>query len=103
MRGPFSTPITPLPGAFFHADPQATASDIDDKNVLDAALTFSAQMVEHYEIAQYGTLIGWARELGREDCAALLAETLSEEKATDDKLTQIAEARINRTAETQTA
>jgi len=41
--------------------------------------------------------------LGREDCAALLAETLAEEKATDDKLTQIAEARINRTAETQPA
>ena len=82
---------------------KATASDIDDKHVLDAALTFGAQMVEHYEIAQYGTLIAWARELGREDCAALLAETLSEEKATDDKLTQIAEARINRAAETQTA
>jgi len=82
---------------------KATASDIDDKHVLDAALTFGAQMVEHYEIAQYGTLIAWARELGREDCAALLAETLAEEKATDDKLTQIAEARINRTAETQIA
>jgi len=82
---------------------KATASDIDDKHVLDAALTFSAQMVEHYEIAQYGTLIAWARELCREDCAALLAETLAEEKATDDKLTRIAEARINRTAETQTA
>jgi len=60
-------------------------------------------MVEHYEIAQYGTLIAWARELGREDCAALLTETLTEEKATDDKLTQIAQARINRTAETRTA
>jgi len=82
---------------------KTTASDIDDKQVLDAALTFSAQMVEHYEIAQYGTLIAWARELGREDCAAILAETLAEEKATDDKLTQIAEARINRVAEMQSS
>ena len=80
-----------------------TASDIDDPQVLDAALAFGAQMVEHYAIAQYGTLIAWARELGREDCAAVLAETLAEEKATDEKLTRIAEARINRTAELKTA
>ena len=81
----------------------ATASDTDDKRVLDAALAFGAQMVEHYEIAQYGTLITWARELGREDCASVLAETLAEEKATDEKLTRIAEARINRAAEMKTA
>jgi ferritin-like metal-binding protein YciE len=67
--------------------------------VLDAALTASAQAVEHYEITRYGTLIAWAKELGRDDCASLLAETLAEEKATDEKLTQIAEARINRQAE----
>lgn len=59
-------------------------------------------MVEHYEIEQYGTLIAWARELGREDCAAILAETSAEEKATDRKLAQIAEERINRAAEMQT-
>jgi ferritin-like metal-binding protein YciE len=81
----------------------ATAADIDDKSVLDAALAFGAQMVEHYEIAQYGTLIAWARELGREDCAAVLAENLAEEKATDEKLTAIAEARINARAEMQSA
>jgi len=81
----------------------ATAADIDDKSVLDAALAFGAQMVEHYEIAQYGTLIAWARELGRDDCASVLIETLAEEKATDEKLTKLAEARINRKAEMQTA
>jgi len=81
----------------------ATASDTDDKQVLDAALAFGAQMVEHYEIAQYGTLIAWARELGREDCASVLAETLAEEKATDEKLTRIAETRINRAAEMSAA
>ena len=80
-----------------------TAADIDDKEVLDAALAFGAQMVEHYEIAQYGTLIAWARELGREDCASILAESLAEEKATDEKLTQLAEARVNRAAEMQNA
>ena len=62
-----------------------------------------AQMVEHYEIAQYGTLIAWARELGREDCAAVLAENLAEEKETDERLTRIAEARVNRAASLQTA
>ncbi|MFV0625252.1 ferritin-like domain-containing protein [Sphingomonas sp. ac-8] len=80
-----------------------TASDIDDKQVLDAALAFGAQMVEHYEIAQYGTLIAWARELGRTDCARILGETLDEEKATDAKLSDLAEARVNRAAELQRA
>ena len=76
-----------------------TASDIDDKQVLDAALTFGAQMVEHYEIANYGTLIAWARELGREEIASVLNETLAEEKATDEKLTRLAESRINMAAD----
>jgi ferritin-like metal-binding protein YciE len=77
----------------------STASDIDDKSVLDAALASGAQMVEHYEIAQYGSLIAWARELGRDDCASVLDETLAEEKATDEKLTQLAETRLNARAE----
>ena len=79
------------------------AGDIDDKQVLDAGLTHAAQMVEHYEIAQYGTLIAWAKEMGRHDCATVLQQTLDEEKATDAKLTQIAEARVNRKAEMQSA
>ena len=81
----------------------ATAGDISDRSVLDAALAFGAQMVEHYEIASYGSLIAWARELGRDDCAAVLDENLAEEKATDEKLTRLAESRLNRTAETQSA
>jgi ferritin-like metal-binding protein YciE len=75
------------------------AGDIADKSVLDAALVAAAQAVEHYEIARYGTLIAWARQLGREDIAAILEETLAEEKATDDKLTALAESKINRAAE----
>ena len=75
------------------------AGDVADKQVLDAALTAAAQAVEHYEIARYGTVIAWAKQLGRTECASILAETLAEEKATDEKLTQLAESKINATAE----
>ena len=74
------------------------AGEVDDPEVLDAALAAAAQAVEHYEISRYGTLVAWARELGRADCAAVLEQTLAEEKATDAKLTQMAEARVNRKA-----
>ena len=72
--------------------------DAKDSDVLDAAAAAAAQAVEHYEIARYGTLVAWARELGRDDCASVLEQTLAEEKAADAKLTQIAEARLNRLA-----
>ncbi|RST87573.1 ferritin-like domain-containing protein [Aquibium carbonis] len=71
------------------------AGEVDDKEVLDAALIASAQAVEHYEITRYGTLVAWARQLGRDDCAAVLQQTLDEEYATDHKLTAMAESRIN--------
>ncbi len=58
--------------------------------VLDAALIGAAQRVEHYEIAAYGTVIAFAQTLGESDQAALLEETLSEEKETDEKLTELA-------------
>ena len=75
------------------------AGDISDKLVLDAALTAAAQAVEHYEITRYGTLIAWAKQLGHHESAALFAETLEEEKATDAKLTAMAESKINAQAE----
>ena len=74
------------------------AGDIADKDVLDAALLASAQAVEHYEITRYGTLIAWAQQLGRNDCASVLQQNLDEEKATDKKLTAMAESRVNRKA-----
>ena len=74
------------------------AGDVADKSVLDAALVAAAQAVEHYEITRYGTLVAWAKELGRDDCAAVLAQNLNEERATDKKLTELAERRINRKA-----
>ena len=77
---------------------EETAGDVDDTEVLDAALAAAAQAVEHYEISRYGSLIAWAKELGREDCASVLQQTLDEEKATDALLTEVAEARLNRKA-----
>jgi ferritin-like metal-binding protein YciE len=74
------------------------AGEVDDKSVLDAALIAAAQAVEHYEITRYGTLIAWAKQLGRNDCAALLQQNLEEEKAADKKLTSLAESRLNRAA-----
>ena len=66
---------------------------------LDAGLLAAAQAVEHYEISRYGTLRTWARELGLEEAADLLQETLSEEEATDEALTEIAETVVNQKAE----
>lgn len=74
------------------------AGEVEDKEVLDAALVAAAQAVEHYEITRYGTLVAWAKQLGRDDCASVLMQTLEEEKATDKKLTQMAEGAVNRKA-----
>ena len=75
-----------------------TASEVEDKAVLDAALINAAQAAEHYEITRYGSLIAWAKQLGRNDCASILQKTLDEEKATDKKLTAMAESNVNRKA-----
>ena len=74
------------------------AGEVEDKAVLDAALIAAAQAVEHYEITRYGSLVAWAKLLGRNDCAALLQQNLDEEKAADKKLTAIAEGKVNRVA-----
>ena len=74
------------------------ADEVDDKQVLDAALIAAAQAVEHYEITRYGTLIAWAKKLGRDDCAAVLQQNLEEEKATDQKLNAMALGSINQKA-----
>jgi ferritin-like metal-binding protein YciE len=71
------------------------AGEVVDKKVLDAALIAAAQTVEHYEMARYGALIAWAKELGRGDCASVLRQNLVEESAADRKLTEIAETRVN--------
>ena len=66
---------------------------------LDAGLLGAAQAVEHYEISRYGTLIAWAEELGLDDAVSLLEETLEEEEATDEALTEIAKTAINQQAQ----
>jgi ferritin-like metal-binding protein YciE len=66
---------------------------------LDAGLLAAAQAVEHYEIARYGTLKTWARELGLNDAVKLLETTLSEEKKTDETLTKLAERSVNQHAQ----
>lgn len=66
-----------------------------DSEALDAGLVGSAQAVEHYEIARYGTLRTWAQQLGMQDAAKLLDQTLAEEKKTDQLLTKIAERMAN--------
>ncbi len=70
------------------------SEDIED-DVLDAALIASAQKVEHYEIAAYGTLRAYAEMLGNQQAAKLLQQTLDEEGETDKKLTELAEQLVN--------
>jgi len=70
------------------------SEDAED-SVRDAGLIGAAQRVEHYEIAGYGTARALAKLLGHDDAVALLGETLEEEKATDEKLTELAESAIN--------
>jgi ferritin-like metal-binding protein YciE len=74
----------------------------EDGGVMDAGLIASAQAVEHYEIARYGALIAWANQLGMNDAAELLSESLEEEKAADEKLGGLAES-VNPTAARQEA
>lgn len=72
--------------------------EIDSAETLDAAIISSSQTVEHYEIARYGTLVCWARQLGMDDVEALLHRTLDEEKAADQKLSGLAAEYINQQA-----
>ena len=69
--------------------------EAEDDTVRDAGMLAAAQAVEHYEISRYGTLKAWAEKLGMDDVAQLLGETLEEEKATDEKLTELAHSEIN--------
>ena len=70
---------------------------------LDAGLISAAQAVEHYEMARYGTLRTWADEFGIKDAATLLQTTLDEEEATDEALTELAEAVVNQEAQAEAA
>jgi ferritin-like metal-binding protein YciE len=69
--------------------------EAEDDDTRDAVMIAAAQKVEHYEIASYGTVRTWAQLLGMNEVAALLEESLDEEKETDQKLTSLAESHIN--------
>jgi ferritin-like metal-binding protein YciE len=72
--------------------------DAEEDATRDAVMIAAAQKAEHYEIASYGTLRTWATVLGKGEVAALLEESLEEEKAADEKLTAIAESFVNEQA-----
>jgi len=76
-------------------------SEASSPDVLDAGLIGCAQAVEHYEMARYGTLCAWAEQLDMDDAVELLEETLEEEKAADQKLTELATGGINEQAEAE--
>jgi ferritin-like metal-binding protein YciE len=86
----------PCPGmAGIIEEGQDTMKEDADGAVLDAALIAAAQRAEHYEIGAYGTCIEWAKLMGHREVVSLLEQTLEEEKATDKKLTMLAESEIN--------
>lgn len=78
---------------------QQVMKEYKGKAALDAGLIAAAQAVEHYEISRYGTLRTWASELGLDEAVKLLETTLSEEKSTDEALTELAESEVNQHAE----
>ena len=80
------------------AEGDETIKEIEKGPILDVMLIVAAQKVEHYEIAAYGSLVEIANQLGYADAADLLAETLEEERSTDEKLTTIAVDEVNEDA-----
>ena len=72
--------------------------DFADSEALDAGIIAAGQAVEHYEITRYGSLKAWAQELGMNDAVRLLDQNLAEEKKTDQLLSRLAEARVNKKA-----
>jgi ferritin-like metal-binding protein YciE len=77
------------------AEGEEIMEEYKGSEALDAGLISSAQAVEHYEITRYGTLKSWANRLGMKEVVTLLDETLKEESATDEALTQLAEGSAN--------
>lgn len=73
-------------------------SETEDKDARDAGLIASAQAVEHYEMARYGTMVAWAKQLGKAEAARLLQQVLDQEAAADKKLSKLAQSGLNRKA-----
>ncbi|MBC8095941.1 MAG: ferritin-like domain-containing protein [Akkermansiaceae bacterium] len=95
-KKPVAKKCEALEGLLKEAD--EVMADIEDDETMDAAIISSAQTVEHYEIARYGTLCSWARDLGHDEAESLLQDILDEEKAVDEKLSGLAEGSVNQKA-----
>jgi len=95
-ESPKTTTCDAMKGLIKESD--SMVSDIDKSSLRDAGLIATANRVEHYEIAAYGSVRAFAQILGMERAASLLDQTLNEEKAADQKLTRIAEKLINEEA-----
>jgi ferritin-like metal-binding protein YciE len=77
------------------AEADEVIKEAEEDDVLDAGMIAAAQAAEHYEIARYGTLVAWAKQIGQPRIARLLHQTLEEEKKTDALLTKLAEVQVN--------
>jgi ferritin-like metal-binding protein YciE len=84
------------------AEGEHVLEEVEDEQVRDVGIIGAAQAVEHYEIARYGTLAAWAKHLGLNEASKLLVATLEEEKATDERLSQLAD-QISKEAEASEA
>ena len=82
---------------------EETIEEFGESSVIDTGLVATGQAVEHYEMARYGSLAGWATELGMPDAAKLLNETLQQEMNADKLLTQIAKGKADKMAATKAA
>ena len=80
------------------AEADEVMEEFKGQPALDAGILAAAQAAEHYEISRYGSLIAWAEALGLSAAAELMAQTLAEEKAADEKLTALAESALNTAA-----
>ena len=92
-KAPRGTPCDALLGII--EEGKAIMEDFKATSALDAGLVSSAQAVEHYEMARYGTLATWAKQLGHTEAMNLFLETLKEEQATDKKLSSLAKSSVN--------
>jgi ferritin-like metal-binding protein YciE len=85
------------------AEGDETIEDFGESAAIDTGLVAAGQAVEHYEMARYGALIAWAKQLGKPQAAALLNETLQEELKADRLLTQIATSKADKIAASEMA
>jgi ferritin-like metal-binding protein YciE len=85
------------------AEGDETIEEFGESPAIDPGLVAAGQALEHYEMARYGALAGWATQLGMKDAAALLNETLQEEMNAEKLLTQIVKSKVDKTAATEVA